>query len=386
MRSLILTLTLLLVGYAVNAYRPGGVSIEVAAVGQSDADKTAQSISDIVPGAVGTSAPQQVEEEAPPAVATAPFEFDLVGAERVWRNWMAQQGVTAGAMSLGKDGVILQSAGLRRSPDAAYPVASLSKAVTAMCLNDMLAETDYSWSSTLGDLAPVLGRLNMAPQTGVISMRLADLAAHTTGFPKNLKGMETAGEGRNLYTQQNIAREALTNPAHLPAKARAVYSNVNYAVLGQIITALSGLSYEDTCKPRVMIPAGADGAIVGGRMWATAGFGGWSVSAEDYARFVMHWYAPDRPWVTAPADFAYDARKRSGLGVFHIAQRGGGSLIHHTGLWESRKADRQHGALFLIADTGATFVANWQGSLHKDAYGDLRKAMTPYLLSRPATN
>ncbi|KIN60362.1 Beta-lactamase [Sulfitobacter noctilucae] len=387
MRSYILMLCLMLAGYAINAYRGSPVTMQIAPSGQSDADKTAQTISDLVPGSVGKPAGgMEVTESVVPALPQTPFEFDLAGAEQVWRNWMAEYNLTAGAMSLGRHGQILQSANLRRSPDTPYPVASLSKAITAMCLNKMLAETEYGWTSTLGDLASVLARLNMPPQAGVRSITLAALANHTTGFTKNLKGMDTAGEGRNLYTQQNIAREALTNPAHLPKKGKFFYSNVNYAILGQVIVALSGQSYEETCQPLVMAPAGALGAIVGGRMWATAGFGGWSVSSEDYARFVMHWYAPERDWVATPEDFAYYERRKSGLGVFQTPQRTGGYLIHHTGLWESKKASRQHGALFVTSDTGATFVANWQGDLDKKAYSDLRKAIAPYLQRVPATN
>ncbi len=373
------TMTLLLVAYALGNFSMGGPSIKDVSGVPTEADAAAETLRSIVPGAVSVPAVTDASQSPLSVVTLAPFQFDIAGAEQTWRNWMARHGITAGSFALGIDGEILHSAGQRRSPDAAYPVASLSKAITAMCLGDILTGTEYDWNSTLGDLAPVLDAVNMMPHQGAQLLSLGDLATHSTGFPKNLKGVETAGEGRNLYTQQHIAREALNNPAHLSANGRSAYSNVNYAVLGQVITALSGLAYEDACKPRVMIPAGANGAIVGGRMWATAGFGGWSASAEDYARFVMYWMAPDRPWVTAPADFPYNERKKAGLGVFQSTNKNGGYLIHHTGLWKSKKAERQHGALFLSSETGATFVANWQGSLPKNAYRDLRKALAPHL-------
>lgn len=322
------------------------------------------------------------QPDNPLPVAFQPQErllIDVEGATQAWQDWIVRHNVEAATMALGFGQEIVGKADHKRSADAPYPVASLSKAITAICLQDVLVEHGLNWGTTLGDLAPALTSINMPPHAGVAGLSLGAFATHTTGFPKNIDGNETAGEGRNLYSQQHFAREALTNPARQKADRKHFYSNVNYAVLGQVITALTGTPYGETCSARVTVPAGALDAVVGGRMWATAGFGGWSVSATDYARFVMHWLGPDRPWINTPGAFPFDVKNRAGLGVF-IRERETGFVVQHSGLWRSKShPTRRHGAFFTISETGATFVANWQGNLGSDAYADLRKAVGPYL-------
>ena len=92
----------------------------------------------------------------------------------------------------------------------------------------------------------------------------------------------------------------------------------------------------------------------------------------------MHWYAPDRPWVAAPAAYAYDAKSGAGLGVFH-RYADDRHTMNHSGLWRSKKPARRVGAMFITSHSGAVFVANWQGSLKSAAYRDLRKSITATL-------
>ena len=281
-------------------------------------------------------------------------------------------------MALGDKGTVLHTAGLSRDAHTAYPLASLSKAVTAMCLNTLLAQSPYSWDIPLSDLASVWQELNTAPHPEIAKLPLSAFVTHTSGLPKNIDADETAGEGRNLYTQIHFARSALRDPEHLKPQRKHFYSNVNYAILGQIIEGMSGNSYDDTCYDTTMAPAGAQGAQVGGRMWATAGFGGWSVSASDYARFVMHWHSPERPWTADPTAFAYDRKSGAGLGVFH-RHEDDRHTMNHSGLWRSKIPARRAGAMFITSDTGAVFVANWQDNLKSAAYNDLRKSITAAL-------
>ena len=319
--------------------------------------------------------PQATEPAPAPEIATP---LDPARVEAAWRDWMTRHKVTKSAMALGAKGTILHTAGLGRDANTAYPVASLSKTITAICLNTLLAQFPYDWATPLSALTPVWRDLNMAPHAQIAKLPLSAFATHTSGLPKNIDADETAGEGRNLYTQIHFARSALRDPAHLKASRKHVYSNVNYAILGQIIEGLSGKSYGETCFETTMNPAGAAGAKVGGRMWATAGFGGWSTSASDYARFLMHWQNPELPWVKDPAAFAYHAKSGAGPGVFHRT-KDDRHTMNHSGKWRSKTPSRRIGSMFITSHTGAVFVANWQGSLKSAAYSDLRKSITAAL-------
>lgn len=230
----------------------------------------------------------------------------------------------------------------------------------------------------LSALTPVWDSFGTAPHAALGKLPLSALVTHTSGLPKNIDIDEMASEGRNTYSQIHFARSALRDPSLLSATRDHSYSNVNYALLGQIIEGLSGRPYGEVCKDTVMAPARATGAQVAGPMWATAGFGGWSVSATDYARFLMHWYAPDRPWMQDPFAYPLDSESGAGLGVFN-RREDGHHLLNHAGLWRSKVEARRIGALFVVSDTGVVFVANWQGSLPDDAYSDLRQSIVAAL-------
>jgi CubicO group peptidase (beta-lactamase class C family) len=323
--------------------------------------------------------PAIVIENAPaPAEKPSTSAPDTLHLATIWNAWMQRHDVSQSAIAIGRNGLIHSTAGAERNADQAYPIASLSKAVTGMCFNNLLEQSPYNWDTTLSQLTPVWDRLGMAPHPELAKLPLSALVTHTSGFPKNIDADETAGEGRNLYTQIHFARSALRDPKHLSSDPSHTYSNVNFALLGQIIEGMTGRSYGEYCHQSVMVPAKAETAHVGGPMWATAGFGGWSVSASDYARFVMHWYGPERPWVQNPEAFAYDRKSGAGFGVFH-RKTASTTTLHHSGLWRSKTASRQIGAFFAISNTGTVFAANWQGSLPPEAYRDLRESITTAL-------
>jgi hypothetical protein len=109
----------------------------------------------------------------------------------------------------------------------------------------------------------------MTQHPELAKLPLSARVTHTSGLPKNIGANETAGEGRNLYTQIHFARSALRDPRH--------------------------------------------------------------------------------------------------------------QTLNHLRLWKNKIAARRIGAMFVTSDTGALFVANWQGSLTSGTYGDLRRTITSAL-------
>ena len=112
--------------------------------------------------------------------------IDTMKVEAAWRDWMDQNGVTQSSFAIGRADTILHSAAQKRSPDTAYAMASLSKAITGMCLNQLLMVSQYSWSSSLADLAPEFAKLNFTPAEQMLDLTLTQIATHTSGIPKTL--------------------------------------------------------------------------------------------------------------------------------------------------------------------------------------------------------
>ena len=86
---------------------------------------------------------------------------------------------------------------------------------------------------------------------------------------------------------------------------------------------------------------------------ALAGFGGWEMSASDYARFVMHVFGP---WQAVGANPMTGPRTDAGNGAFYglgtfFRLRSPQNIFWHFGrLCETRGGD--HGAYFAYYDTG----------------------------------
>jgi CubicO group peptidase (beta-lactamase class C family) len=305
--------------------------------------------------------------------AALPINVDRI--EVAWRDWMARHNVTQSSIAIGRARELLHSAGEMRSPEQAYPMASLSKAITGMCLNQLLAQGPYSWPSTLADLASVFLQVNLTINTAMTDLTLAQIATHTSGLPEILTYGSASHRSVNLSSQSTMTRAALGEPDNFGPQGSRIYSNANYAILGVLIEAMTGEAYAEYCGTHIMIPASATQAGVFGRMASTAGYGGWSVSVEDYARFAMHWFDPAQPWMMRPADFAYDAGAQYGMGTNVFPGRGG-TYVGHSGRWTHNDPNKPNiGALFFVSADGVTVVVNWDQSLDYGLYDDLYQVL-----------
>ena len=310
---------------------------------------------------------------------TLPSPVALDQLESAWRDWMVTFDVSASSIAIGRDGKILHSRGAKRSPSTGFPMASLSKSITAQCLNELLEESPYDWNATLTDLKPVLARLNLSPGKAMMGKTLSQFATHTSGLPKILFQGKTSMRKRNLDSQSAMTRTALTVPANFDAETGFTYSNANYAILGSLIAALSDKTYAQTCKARIMVPAGAKNAHVSGQMARTGGYGGWLVSVEDYVRYAMYWFAPSKPWVQTPQAYPFETKYGYGLGVY-TRHANGGYSFHHGGSW--RHSDRRRanlGAFMIVGPDGTAIVVNWDKRLPKAAYSHLFDVFSMYL-------
>lgn len=313
-----------------------------------------------------------------PVVETISAPVSLVNidaAEAVWRDWMDRNDVVESSIAIGQGAQVLHSAAQRRQAQSAFPMASLSKAITGMCLNQVLNDTPYSWDSTLGDLQPEWSKINLTPAPEMADVTLNQLATHTSGLPKLIDYGETATRSVNLSSQSTMTRAALRVPSNFGTRDIYEYSNANYAILGTLIEAMTGETYAQYCGERILAPAGVTQAGVTGRMAQTAGYGGWSISVEDYAQFVMHWFDQSRPWMVGPRDFAFDENSSYGMGARMDYTRNG-THVGHYGRWTHNDPRWPNiGSMFFQRADGVVFVVSWDKSLDYDSYDDLRNSL-----------
>lgn len=166
-------------------------------------------------------------------------------------------------------------------PDTPVETASLSKAITGVCVAELVRAGQIAWDDTLADI------LGQGPQVTV-----AALLTHTSGL-----GPDTTQSGMRGWFGRpaNAALEVLDNVTGRDLAGDPgtyLYNNENYALLGLIIERTTGRPYDEVCFDRALASAGAEGAL--SPLTASyAAFGGWSLTVSDYARFVTHWFGPN---------------------------------------------------------------------------------------------
>lgn len=340
---------------------PGATAAHVAPAPQTRPETT--------PSA--SAAPDVVTPAAAVRPTFNPTRLDRVVS--VWADAHNQRNVTLAVLREGEV-IAALGVGMGRSVNP-QPVASLSKAITAMCLNEVLLRHDLKWTATLRDLRRPFERFGIRPATPILDVTLAQIATHTAGLSPDLtQARMSSAQWPGRGTHINFAAMALRSDAAQGARGDFFYSNTNYAVLGTVIEVLENRPYGEVCDAAVLAPAGVETARLGGRVGSLSSFAGWEISAPDYARFFDHWYGTDTPWMLHPEAFPHSANGY-GLGVF--TTRTGD--VTHDGMLCSNAPRQNFGATVRRLADGTVYVATWQGCLDQRAYRMLDSAIQAVL-------
>lgn len=302
--------------------------------------------------------PADTITEMPVAEAAAPSSL-AADLEADWRGWMTANGLTEGAMVVLMPDGTMHRVGLERTTDASVPVASLSKAITGICMDIVLQEQGLGWYTTLGDIAPQMSAVRVTPQPWNARITLASLANHTSGLSPDLtQGTMGSTLHGALGLHRRIASEALREENIRGTAREYFYNNTNYAVLGVAIEALTDQSYADACLDRVVTPAGITDATIHGRMGSRSSYGGWEMSAESYARLAQHWFSAGND----PIDRPFDRPMHDNYALGYINHgRGEDAQVSHAGRFCYSDGDST-GAYFHARGDGTVFSANWSGA------------------------
>lgn len=318
--------------------------------------------------------------------ATAGPKEIAVAVDKAVTKWMPSHGVypnkgiESAAVAVAFGGNIIDSFSHNGYyPATPYPIASLSKAITSVCLMQFIDNGALKFSDQVGDL--LAARLKKTPPVDPLfkTMTVEQLLIHRAGLKKDAyddsKAITDMATGVDATAQSTLD--------FAPGK-KFQYSDSGYLLLGFIAQQL----YKD--------PVASDGvdarykALCGtllNRLHTTgeldasaldrAPNGGWIMSAMEYATF-LYAFAPgsnilgtkSRDWLTAlPGKTLYR------LGAWRGPKDGGGYPIWHTGLVHHSAIHPGRGAsLFVINATGYAAVVLFSG---ENMYFDTTKKQNP---------
>ena len=182
--------------------------------------------------------------------------------------------------------------------DKPYALGSVSKSFTALCIMQLVEQDKVSLSANLSEYLP--------DATDGDRITILQLLNHTSGL----------GEHQNLTNYRIVNDQGV----HL-------YSNVNYSLLGQVIEAVSGKSYEDYVTENIFEPlnlnhtyAKPDDAKINGLVQGYENWFGFTLKTDNR-------YCSDRDaWITIPAGYISSSTEDLGR-YLQMYLRGGENII-----------------------------------------------------------
>ena len=171
------------------------------------------------------------------------------------------------ALAIVKDGkvVLAKGYGERRIGDATrvdaqtiFPIASNTKAFTATALGILVEEGKVEWDTPVVRYLPWFA-LGDPYVTRELTVR--DLLVHRSGL--GLGAGDLLWWPPSTYDRKEIARRLRYLPLATSFRSTYAYDNVLYLVAGEVIEAVSGKTWEEFVRERVLEPVGMTGSGIG---------------------------------------------------------------------------------------------------------------------------
>jgi len=295
---------------------------------------------------------------------TAVSAQSLSDMSAAYEAWVAENKIKNARLAVMQNGKLLST-----TDNTPVELASLSKAITAVCVMHLVEEGALSYDSTVRD---VLGG------EGPVDLTVAQLLTHSGGvFPDHTQGWWSLTRvNAKTPAHAELSTILLNRPLVTDAVGKYRYANDNYALLAQIIDVATVSDYEKTCAELILSNAGVT-PMASKPMYAFLAWGGWSMSVADYAKFHDHYFSPKGAIGRDP--FAYPHVDMGGgayYGMGMTFRKFGASHNHwHFGA-HCFPAQLNTGSFAVLWENGWSAVAAYDGCLDWDQMVALDQALS----------
>lgn len=265
-------------------------------------------------------------------------------------------------------------------PANIFPVASESKAITAVCIAKLVDAKKLTFNTELSTVLKSYFAKNKPADKRIPKIKIADLLTHSSGmtYDPSQGGpieQQLPFNKTNLEKQTQIAFQTALGAA---PGTTYFYNNMNYAVLGFVIETITGKAYETYCSDTVLKPVHVNDAKLNPPWRIMASWGGWKISAEDYTRFQEYFLPSKHLLKTKPAQWP---QFNLGGGAFYslgtlMRQNGTGYNFWHEGSWQwNGTPQASFGAYFAVIAEDVRYMAEYSPTISDDAASDLDSSM-----------
>ncbi|KAG5950177.1 hypothetical protein E4U53_005415 [Claviceps sorghi] len=136
------------------------------------------------------------------------------------------------------------------APSTIFPIGALAKALTASAVGILVDSGLLAWTSLVKDVLP---GFRSRSDTVTDNVTVVDLLSHRTGLAKSNFWWQGA-EGALLIDKAQLLRYYREFEPTGAFRADWAYSNWGYAVVGEVIEAVSGVPYAEFVARRILRP------------------------------------------------------------------------------------------------------------------------------------
>ncbi|MEQ1524265.1 MAG: serine hydrolase domain-containing protein [Aestuariivirga sp.] len=296
--------------------------------------------------------------------------------ETAFNKWITKYSVKDASLAIVIDGVIAGQIGHGGyTTEQAVPVASLSKAITGICIAKLVESGKLRFNQRIGIVIASYFSKNPPKDARAKRITIAQLLTHTSGITHD---PTQGGELDQFQPFSNASMErqlqvALTAPL---GRTKFAYNNMNYAALGIVIQTVTGEDHDKFCSREVLEPVGVQGAGLNPDWRMMGAFGGWNISAADYAKFLGYFDPSRRLLGVRPANWPKTDLNGASYSLGTLMRRNGsGYNFWHFGSWTRNIPTASFGAYFAMWGGKVGVVANYSPSISEAAELDLDKAL-----------
>lgn len=160
-------------------------------------------------------------------------------------------------------------------PDGLFRIASATKPVTAAAVMKLVESGRLELDeSVFVSLLPGYPRRCDGVDPGLRQITVRQLLAHRSGWDTSAAGdplfnaalIASRVDRPDVRRVESVIQYMVCRPLAFPPGSKHVYENLNYAVLGRVIEAVSGMTYERFVRERIFGPLDITAPRVGGSL------------------------------------------------------------------------------------------------------------------------
>jgi len=282
-----------------------------------------------------------------------------------WLDWVNKYNPTQASIAISYNGELIREQGSGREATVTAPVASLSKAITGICVAKLVEGEQLTFDTRLQTVVPELAS----------NATIGSLLTHTSGLKTDITQNPAGYPGVDMEYLLWVSQQEL-NIGVVTDDNQYDYNNANFAMLGAAISRITGKSYEQACNELVLAPAGISDSVLNPDWRIMSSWGGWKISALGYQKFVNAYFNSEGVLGKSPFDFPFtelNGGAHYGMGFLFREGRNGGFNFWHDGRWQAdyNSVSYRFGAFFARWDNGWSVAVNHNISASGGAHGEL---------------